>query len=904
MSALVQRSLLDRQCYGSRYRSPIDLSRNPFVRTVYADEEILQRMTLYKELEAHQGCVNSLYWSRGGDKLLSGSDDFRLCVWMPFDNYRLAYTIETGHRANIFSAKFIPHTSDSVIVSAAGDAEVRVFDVNASSSGTIENGLRQVYTCHSDRVKRIGLDEARPNEFLTCSEDGTVRHFDLRRPHKCSAHSIRSSITASRRPARQYPAPVGDNVRDGCPSPLLDYGRYGVDINTLSMNKLHPQYFAVAGTDEYLYLHDRRMPPGGGGAGKNGTWATVSKCVRRFSTRSEQRTGSRRRNGHVTACKFSDANGQELLGSWSSDGIYLFNMHDSPKETAAQATLRQTSRVKRNLGDVLDHSSEMDLIMRLFKVGDLDQAMDELHDVLSEFDNAENNVESDDDNILRKVWGFCMEAAIQIRRIYERGVYLDTSPGSDYFAGEALASARRHMQEAVSIVPNTWQGYWCLAVGYWIASGGDRNSGCEDRQDWLMLAQMYAEKAQNLYMAPVPEEDPFETAPHRSTRLRERQQAVENKNASDSCGISDCRTMMKLFIKDVRKAKLREGYSDTEDMDGESDRSDMSDESAAEPRWKWLDFMYKKPWVTSSSQAASKQLSESESGPSKRQRNDLMDTESENPVAGPSEQKASTENEDSNEVTEMDAEEDPASMNSTTSTSDDSDDADEDEEDDDDDDDDESDRGTVGTEDIEMHIETSDEYDEDSDDNGDDDWIPRCHHIDRQNMESGTDIVSPRSRYVGHCNVRTVKDVNFYGLNDEYVVSGSDDGYVFVWDKKTEKIVQILHGDEDTVNVIQGHPKFPVMAVSGIDNTVKIFSPTAGPGLSYSHMYEKDTIVARNQERVRGSDADGILPRHVIAAISATIRRRQRMQRGGVQGDDNEDENGSDEGGAVECHMQ
>lgn len=48
-----------------------------------------------------------------------------------------------------------------------------------------------------------------------------------------------------------------------------------------------------------------------------------------------------------------------------------------------------------------------------------------------------------------------------------------------------------------------------------------------------------------------------------------------------------------------------------------------------------------------------------------------------------------------------------------------------------------------------------------------------------------------------------MKDVNFYGPNDKYIVSGSDDGLFFVWDKKTRKVVQVLHGDEDTVNVVQ-----------------------------------------------------------------------------------------------------
>lgn len=61
----------------------------------------------------------------------------------------------------------MPYTSDSVVVSAAGDSEIRIFDVSEAGTGD----LRQVYTCHSDRVKRIAL-ENNPHEFMTCSEDG------------------------------------------------------------------------------------------------------------------------------------------------------------------------------------------------------------------------------------------------------------------------------------------------------------------------------------------------------------------------------------------------------------------------------------------------------------------------------------------------------------------------------------------------------------------------------------------------------------------------------------------------------------------------------------------------------------------------------------------------------------
>lgn len=57
--------------------------------------------------------------------------------------------------------------------------------------------------------------------------------------------------------------------------------------------------------------------------------------------------------------------------------------------------------------------------------------------------------------------------------------------------------------------------------------------------------------------------------------------------------------------------------------------------------------------------------------------------------------------------------------------------------------------------------------------------------------------------------MKTVKDVNFYGLQDEYVVSGSDCGNVFIWDRKTAQLVNILEGDGEVVNVVQGKFRVP-----------------------------------------------------------------------------------------------
>jgi len=44
-----------------------------------------------------------------------------------------------------------------------------------------------------------------------------------------------------------------------------------------------------------------------------------------------------------------------------------------------------------------------------------------------------------------------------------------------------------------------------------------------------------------------------------------------------------------------------------------------------------------------------------------------------------------------------------------------------------------------------------------------------------------------------------VKGVNFYGPRSEYVVSGSDCGNVFLWDRQTSHIVNYFHADEGGV---------------------------------------------------------------------------------------------------------
>lgn len=61
-----------------------------------------------------------------------------------------------------------------------------------------------------------------------------------------------------------------------------------------------------------------------------------------------------------------------------------------------------------------------------------------------------------------------------------------------------------------------------------------------------------------------------------------------------------------------------------------------------------------------------------------------------------------------------------------------------------------------------------------------------------------------------------VKGVNFYGPQSEFIVSGSDCGHIFFWDKEGEDIVHMMEGDvQGVVNCLEPHPNLPYFATSG-----------------------------------------------------------------------------------------
>lgn len=68
-----------------------------------------------------------------------------------------------------------------------------------------------------------------------------------------------------------------------------------------------------------------------------------------------------------------------------------------------------------------------------------------------------------------------------------------------------------------------------------------------------------------------------------------------------------------------------------------------------------------------------------------------------------------------------------------------------------------------------------------------------------------------------------IKEANFWG--NDFVMSGSDCGHVFVWEKATARLCMLLEADHHVVNCLQPHPYLPLLVTAGTDYDVKLWAP-------------------------------------------------------------------------------
>ncbi|XP_031725323.1 DDB1- and CUL4-associated factor 6 isoform X2 [Anarrhichthys ocellatus] len=258
------------------------------IRTNYLGRrEFVQRLKLEGTLNVHDGCVNTICWNDTGEYLLSGSDDTFLVISNPY-NKKVKKSIRSGHRANIFSAKFMPHTNDQEIISCSGDGIIYYTNTEKSP----EHNRQCQFTCHYGTAYEIMTVPNDPYTFLSCGEDGTVRWFDLRTKTSCTKEDCKDDILINCRRA----------------------------ATSISISPLVPYYLAVGCSDSSVRIYDRRML-GTRATGNYMGRGTTGMCVRFVPAHLSNKSC------RVTSLCYSE-DGQEVLVSYSSDYIYLFDPKD------------------------------------------------------------------------------------------------------------------------------------------------------------------------------------------------------------------------------------------------------------------------------------------------------------------------------------------------------------------------------------------------------------------------------------------------------------------------------------------------------------------------------------------------------------------------------------------------
>uniref|UniRef100_A0A8C4GS92 Ddb1 and cul4 associated factor 6 n=1 Tax=Dicentrarchus labrax TaxID=13489 RepID=A0A8C4GS92_DICLA len=249
--------------------------------------EFVQRLKLEGTLNVHDGCVNTISWSDTGEYILSGSDDTFLVISNPY-NKKVKKSIRSGHRANIFSAKFMPHTNGQEIISCSGDGII--YYTHTEKSPEVNRQCQ--FTCHYGTAYEIMTVPNDPYTFLSCGEDGTVRWFDLRMKTSCTKEDCKDDILINCRRA----------------------------ATSISISPLVPYYLAVGCSDSSVRIYDRRML-GTRATGNYMGRGTTGMCVRFVPAHLSNKSC------RVTSLCYSE-DGQEVLVSYSSDYIYLFDPKD------------------------------------------------------------------------------------------------------------------------------------------------------------------------------------------------------------------------------------------------------------------------------------------------------------------------------------------------------------------------------------------------------------------------------------------------------------------------------------------------------------------------------------------------------------------------------------------------
>ncbi|XP_014229995.1 DDB1- and CUL4-associated factor 6-like isoform X1 [Trichogramma pretiosum] len=715
------------------YNRPYDYNgRFKIYNSCKSSLQLVQRMSFLKQSQVHHGCVNSICWNNGGDIILSGSDDQHLILANPY-NYQVLADFRTSHRANIFSAKFLPNCGDHRIVSCSGDGIILFTDLYKKAET-----FNCQFTCHSGTTYEIAVVPNEPHNFLSCGEDGTVRWFDLRIKEKCSLARCEEDI-------------------------LISCNRA---VTAISVNPIMSHQVAIGRADSLVQIYDRRML----GTPTIGLKDSKAKIEPLHSFTVPEFEGNPYR---ITSLSFSP-DGHDVLVSYSSDHLYLFSMKDrgrnqskigsttfSPNAKKSSAQPSQPVRRLRLRGDWSDTGPDA----RPERDGgrhtgaEIAQARPVLHTSL---------MQRMTDVLSRMLNDPATRAAL-------------SGGGEDSFEG-VISQQEQAIQQEES------------------ASG--RNEATNDHQDdneSLDAINLHNNEETNSrfnqHVEQNLESSNDSTSETASPRLfldtdndeLEQPSTLDSSNVESKLNSGVSSLNIDATDKNVIVTNVSQDNSNNT-LENVQDRLTTLQDGFVEQHNETSPVTLAYPDDNSTNPNISLGLENEAAGSDPRignQKPDYSTHDFSNP--GPS---------NSHKFTQPDlAPDENACMDS---------------------DDEDSSHATRRSG---YYDDSSLDHDVPNDSNG-------KSHL-RFSADHTTDYYVDQ-KFVGHRNAsffRTmIKEANFWG--DNFIISGSDCGHVFFWDRETAKLVMLLEADQHVVNCVQPHPFLPLLATSGIDYDVKLWAPT------------------------------------------------------------------------------
>uniref|UniRef100_A0A493T5I8 DDB1 and CUL4 associated factor 6 n=1 Tax=Anas platyrhynchos platyrhynchos TaxID=8840 RepID=A0A493T5I8_ANAPP len=872
--------------------------------------EFIQRLKLEATLNVHDGCVNTICWNDTGEYILSGSDDTNLVISNPYSR-KVLTTIRSGHRANIFSAKFLPCTNDKQIVSCSGDGVIFYTNVEQDA----ETNRQCQYTCHYGTTYEIMTVPNDPYTFLSCGEDGTVRWFDTRIKTSCTKEDCKDDILINCRRAATSVAicpPIPYYLAVGCSdSSVRIYDRRMLGTRATG-NYADGQEILVSYSSDYIYLFDPkddtarelkvpsaeerreelRQPPVKR-LRLRGDWSDTGPRARPESER--ERDGEQSPNVSLMQ-RMSD-----MLSRWFEEAS---EVAQSNRGRGRSRSRGGTNRADAPATSNMPHSTESETAMEVDGSEQLQSSSSSTMSAQAPSTSSSTgsppstSLLSSPDNEQRPSLGASAQPVLHQSELM----------------GPELAIIRRGLQRLR--LKKEQQRQRELAEGSAPQSSSDQSSSKGSSQDPQasdspssvvnkQLGSMSLDEQQESDKPRAGTGEPVLSLHYStegtttSTIKLDFTDEWSSTNSSSRGSGSHCKTEGQ---EDAVKTKASEesGPEDEETrVPDESHKEDTSNEEL-----KTTDETIETTEATVSDQPVTEHpgIQPEENSPS-------VDTGSRNIEEETSCEKSAQQDVSSQQSTEstanlLAANDEPQSHPESS--------------------------GLATPEESSTRTSALQETDDSDDDpvlipgaryrggpghrynirgTAIGDRIMRRSAVariqelfrrrkERKEMEEleTLNIRRPLIKmvYKGHRNSRTmIKEANFWGSN--FVMSGSDCGHIFIWDRHTAEHLMLLEADNHVVNCLQPHPFDPILASSGIDYDIKIWSP-----LEESRIFNRklaDEVITRNELMLEETRNTITVPASFMLRMLASLNhiRADRLEGDRSEGSGQENENEDEE---------